>query len=295
MNGSVRPGRGLGTYLAGIRRFRVLKRREELRLARQWREQGNRAAADVLISSHLRLVPFIAKRYRGYGLPLSELIAEGNVGLMRALDRFEPEKGFRFSTYASWWIRSSIQDDVLRSRSAVNAITTPHRRRLFFKLNEAKRKIGSFERNLRAEQVDALAQLLGVAEQDVVDINGWFVGDASLNAPLSHATEDSADEWQDTLIDEHEDPETVVARRQETRRRRSLVTSALSVLKERDRRIFEMRWLAEDKLTLQELGEEFGISRERVRQIETETLKKVREEVKKRIQETNPPTAELAS
>lgn len=289
MNASIQPGRGLGTYLTGIRRFRVLKRREELRLARRWREHGDRAAAEALISSHLRLVPFIAKRYRGYGLPLSELVSEGNVGLMRALDRFEPEKGFRFSTYASWWIRSSIQDYVLRSRSAVNAITTPHRRRLFFKLNEAKRKIGSFERNLRSEQVDSIAQLLGVAEQDVLDINGWFGGDASLNSPLSHATEGSTEEWQDVLIDEHEDPESTVARRQETRRRRSLVTSALSVLKERDRRIFEMRWLAEDKATLQQLGDEFGISRERVRQIETETLNKVREEVKKRIEEAEPP------
>jgi len=284
MGRSAKAGGGLSGYLRDIQRFQILERQEEIRLAMRWQEHGDRSAAEALVSSHLRLVPIIAKRFGGYGLPISDLISEGNVGLMRALDRFEPQRGFRFSTYAVWWIRSSMQDYILRSRSAVNAVTTAHRRKLFFKLNDAKAKIGSLGRDLRSEQVEAIARMLGVGEQDVVDMNGWLSGDASLNAPQS-VDVDGTREWQDSLIDEHQDPETAVAEQQEARRRQSLVTSALSGLKERDKRIFEMRWLVEEPLTLKELGKEFGISRERVRQIEAETFKKVREALVKRVEE----------
>ena len=282
MDRSAKVGDGLDGYLKDIQRFQVLERQEEIRLAERWQEHGDRRAAEALISSHLRLVPTIAKRFRGYGLPLSDLISEGNVGLMRALDRFEPQRGFRFSTYAAWWIRSSILDYVLRSRSAVNAVTTAHRRKVFFKLNEAKVKTGSLGRDLRSEQVEAIARMLGVGERDVVDINGWLGGDASLNAPKSVDTDGSSD-WQESLIDEHEDPETIVAQQQEAHQRQRLVTSALSDLKERDKRIFEMRWLVDEPVTLKELGKQFGISRERVRQIEAETFEKVRKAIVKRM------------
>lgn len=273
---------GLNVYLKALRRFPKLEPPEEVRLARRWYEHRDRSAAEKLVSSHLRLVTFIARRYRGYGLPVSDLISEGNVGLMRALDRFEPDRGTRFSTYASWWIKASIDGYVVRSRSMVNLITTPHRRRLFYKLNETKSKVGSFHRDLSSEQIKAIARLLRVPEQDVVDMNGWLTGDASLNAPFS-AVAGKSGEWQELLIDEREDPETSLASRQETRMRRRLVMSALSVLKERDRRIFEARWLTEDPLTLQQLAEEFGISRERVRQIETESFNKVQAEIESRL------------
>jgi RNA polymerase sigma-32 factor len=260
----------------------MLEPHEEYMLAKRWREQGDHEAAHKLVNSHLRLVTRIATGYRGYGLPISELISEGNVGLMQAVKRFEPEKGFRLATYAIWWIKAAIQEYILRSWSLVKMGTTVNQKKLFFNLRKAKSKISVLdEGDLRPDQVKLIARRLGVTEQDVVDMNRRLGGDVSLDAPI-RADCDSG-EWQDWLVDEHADQETTLAATEELGGRRKALASALSVLNDRERRIFEARRLAEEPITLKELADEFGVSRERVRQIGVCAFEKVQKSVKKRV------------
>jgi RNA polymerase sigma-32 factor len=273
---------GLTPYLAEIQRFPILERHEEYQLAKRWRDHGDRDAAHKLVTSHLRLVAKIAMGFRGYGLPMSDVISEGNIGLLQALERFEPEKGFRFTTYAMWWIRASIQEYTLRSWSLVRMGTTANQKKLFFNLRKVKSKISARDGgDLRPDQIKLIAQRLGVAEQDVVNMNRRLGGDASLNAPTRE--DGNSGEWQDWLVDEHADQETTLLESEELDNRRKALASALFVLNDRERRIFETRRLAEDPITLAELAEEFSVSRERVRQIEVSALEKVQNAVKHRV------------
>ncbi|MBO0755061.1 MAG: RNA polymerase sigma factor RpoH [Bradyrhizobiaceae bacterium] len=273
---------GLARYLEQIRRFPLLEQHEEYMLAKRWREHGDRTAAHKLVTSHLRLVAKIAMGYRGYGLPISEVISEGNVGLMQAVKRFEPEKGFRLATYAMWWIKAAIQEYILRSWSLVKMGTTTNQKKLFFNLRKAKNKISALEDgDMRPDQVKTIAKRLGVPEQDVIDMNRRLSGDASLNAPI-RADGDSG-EWQDWLVDETSSQEAQLAESEEFDNRRKALTDALTVLNDRERRIFEARRLADDPLSLEDLAEEFGVSRERVRQIEVRAFEKVQKAVKNRL------------
>jgi RNA polymerase sigma-32 factor len=270
----VSNGRGKG-YLDDIRRFAMLERDQEYRLAKRWREHGDRDAANQLVTSHLRLAAKVAMGYRGYGLPVSEIISEGNVGLMQALNRFEPEKGFRFATYAIWWIRASIQDYILRSWSLVKIGTTVNQKRLFFKLRSAKSKIAAFESgDLRPDQVALIAKDLDVTDQDVVDMNRRLGGDRSINAPLHD--DGQIGEWQDHLVDQSPSPEAIVVEQDEKDYRHKALIAAIDVLDDRERRIFEARHLADEPLTLEDLAEKFNVSRERIRQIEARAFEKVR-------------------
>lgn len=271
---------GLSRYLDEIRRFPMLQPQEEYMLAKRWREHQDPTAAEKLVTSHLRLVAKIAMGYRGYGLPISEVISEGNVGLMQAVKKFEPEKGFRLATYAMWWIKAAIQEYILRSWSLVKMGTTANQKRLFFNLRRAKSQLKALdEGDLHPDHVKTIATKLGVTEDDVVSMNRRLGGDASLNAPV-RADEEGA-EWQDWLVDNSDDQETVLGEAQELDGRRKLLGDALAVLNDRERRIFEARRLSEDPVTLEELSTEFGISRERVRQIEVRAFEKVQDAVKK--------------
>src|SRR6266498_2497998 len=285
---------GLTHYLEEIRRFPMLERQEEYMLAKRWREHGDRDAAHKLVTSHLRLVTKIARDYRGYGLPISEAISEGNVGLMQAVERFEPEKGFRLATYAIWWIKAAIQEYILRSWSLVKMGTTVNQKKLFFNLRKAKSKISALEEgDLRPDQVKLIAKRLGVTEQDVVDMNRRLGGDASLNAAIRD--DGDSGEWQDWLVDEVSDQETRLVEVEASATRSKAVGEAVSVLNDRERRIFEARRLADDPITLEDLAAEFGVSRERVRQIEVRAFEKVQRAVKNRIaaMEARPSTPAL--
>jgi RNA polymerase sigma-32 factor len=281
---------GLSRYLEEIRRFPMLEPQQEYMLAKSWREHGDRDAAHRLVTSHLRLVAKIAMGYRGYGLPISEVISEGNVGLMQAVKRFEPEKGFRLATYAMWWIKAAIQEYILRSWSLVKMGTTANQKKLFFNLRKAKSKISALEEgDLHPDQVKLIAKRLGVTEQDVIDMNRRLGGDASLNAPIRE--DGDAGEWQDWLVDDVPSQESLLEQSEEFDNRRKALTDALSVLNERERRIFEARRLAEEPITLEELAEEFGVSRERVRQIEVRAFEKVQKAVKNRVAAMETPPA----
>jgi RNA polymerase sigma-32 factor len=287
---------GLTRYLEEIRRFPMLEPQDEYMLAKRWREHGDRDAAHKLVTSHLRLVAKIAMGYRGYGLPISEVISEGNVGLMQAVKRFEPEKGFRLATYAMWWIKAAIQEYILRSWSLVKMGTTANQKKLFFNLRKAKSKISALEEgDLRPDQVKLIARRLGVTEQDVVDMNRRLGGDVSLNSPIRE--DGDSGEWQDWLVDDASDQETRPAESEESDNRRKALGDALSVLNDRERRIFEARRLADDPITLEDLAAEFGVSRERVRQIEVRAFEKVQRAVKSRIaaMETRPGAAALSA
>lgn len=282
---------GLSRYLDEIRRFPMLEPQEEYMLAKRYREHEDPAAAERLVTSHLRLVAKIAMGYRGYGLPLGEVVSEGNVGLMQAVKRFEPEKGFRLATYAMWWIKAAIQEYILRSWSLVKMGTTANQKRLFFNLRRLKGRIQALEEgDLKPDQVQAIATKLGVPEEDVISMNRRLAGDASLNAPIRAAEADSG-EWQDWLVDESESQETILADQEELDMRRKLLGNAMSVLNDRERRIFEARRLSEDPITLEDLSTEFGVSRERVRQIEVRAFEKVQKAVQKsaREMETSAP------
>ena len=260
----------------------MLEPQDEYILAKRWREHGDRDAAHKLVTSHLRLVAKIAMGYRGYGLPISEVISEGNVGLMQAVKRFEPEKGFRLATYAMWWIKAAIQEYILRSWSLVKMGTTANQKKLFFNLRKAKSKISALEEgDLRPDQVKLIAKRLGVSEQDVIDMNRRLGGDVSLNAPIRE--DGDFGEWQDWLVDDVNDQEAQLAESEELDNRRKALVDALSVLNERERRIFEARRLADDPITLEDLAAEFGVSRERVRQIEVRAFEKVQRAVKNRV------------
>ncbi len=269
---------GLARYLAEIRRFPMLEPQQEYMFAKRWREHEDPKAAHELVTSHLRLVAKIAMGYRGYGLPIGEIVSEGNVGLMQAVKRFEPDRGFRLATYAMWWIRASIQEYILRSWSLVKMGTTASQKKLFFNLRKAKSRISAFEEgDLRPENVEKIATRLGVSQQDVIEMNRRMGGDASLNAPLR---EEGEGEWQDWLVDDSDDQERVLAAQEESSNRLKALRGALDVLNPRERRIFEARRLADEPVTLEQLSEEFGVSRERVRQIEVRAFEKVQAAVK---------------
>jgi RNA polymerase sigma-32 factor len=275
---------GLSKYLDEIRRFPMLQPQEEYMLAKSYREHGDRDAAHRLVTSHLRLVAKIAMGYRGYGLPIGEVISEGNVGLMQAVKRFEPEKGFRLATYAMWWIKAAIQEYILRSWSLVKMGTTANQKRLFFNLRKVKGQIQALEEgDLKPEQVTTIATRLGVTEEDVISMNRRLGGDTSLNAPIRADSESG--EWQDWLVDDSETQEARLADQEELDNRRQLLKDAMDVLNDRERRIFEARRLAEDPITLEELSSEFGVSRERVRQIEVRAFEKLQKAIKQKVVE----------
>ena len=281
---------GLSRYLEEIRRFPMLEPQDEYMLAKRWREHGDRDAAHKLVTSHLRLVAKIAMGYRGYGLPISEVISEGNVGLIQAVKRFEPEKGFRLATYAMWWIKAAIQEYILRSWSLVKMGTTANQKKLFFNLRKAKSRISALEEgDLRPDQVKLIAKRLGVTEQDVVDMNRRLGGDASLNTPIRE--DGDAGEWQDWLVDDKASQESTLADSEELDNRKRALTDALTVLNDRERRIFEARRLAEEPVTLEDLAAEFQVSRERVRQIEVRAFEKVQKAVRNRVAAMETPAA----
>ncbi len=278
---------GLARYLTQIRRFPMLEPQEEYMLAKRWREHEDPGAAHKLVTSHLRLVAKIAMGYRGYGLPISEVVSEGNVGLMQAVKRFEPDKGFRLATYAMWWIRASIQEYILRSWSLVKMGTTASQKKLFFNLRRAKSQISALDDgDMRPDQVKTIARKLGVSEKDVIDMNRRMTGDASLNSPLR---EESDGEWQDWLIDNAASQEHTLAEREETGNRLAALRNALGVLNPRERRIFEARRLADEPMTLEALSDEFDISRERVRQIEVRAFEKIQSAVKAGVAKAESP------
>ena len=265
---------GLTHYLTEIRKFPMLRPDQESAYAKRWREQGDREAAYHLVTSHLRLVAKIAMRYRGYGLPIADIISEGNVGLMQAVKRFEPERGFRLATYAMWWIKASIQEYILRSWSLVKMGTSAAQKKLFFKLRRTKAEISALEDgDLRPEHTATIAKRLGVHENDVVEMNRRLGGDVSLNT-LVHA--DDAGEVQDWLVDPASSPEAVYAEQEEAKQRRQALAGALEVLNPRERGIFEARFLSEPSVRLEDLATRYGVSRERVRQIENRAFEKVR-------------------
>lgn len=271
---------GLTRYLEEIRRFPMLEPQEEYMLAKRYREHNDPKAAHKLVTSHLRLVAKIAMGYRGYGLPIGEVISEGNVGLMQAVKRFEPERGFRLATYAMWWIKASIQEYVLRSWSLVKMGTTANQKRLFFNLRKVKSKIQALDDgDLNPEQVKEIATRLNVSEDDVVSMNRRLSGDTSLNAPI-RASEGESGEWQDWLVDDSSSQEQMLIEEDELENRRAMLEQAMEGLNDRERRIFKARRLSDDPVTLEELSTEFGISRERVRQIEVRAFEKVQNAVK---------------
>ena len=285
---------GLTRYLEEIRQFPMLEPQQEYMLAKSWREHGDRDAAHKLVTSHLRLVARIAMGYRGYGLPIGEVVSEGNVGLMQAVKRFDPEKGFRLATYAMWWIRAAIQEYILRSWSLVKMGTTAAQKKLFFNLRKIKGQLKALdEGDLRPDQVKRIAIQLGVTEEDVVSINRRLAGNSSLNAPVRNDSESG--EWQDWLVDDTMDQETALAESEEAQRRRGMLNNALKGLNERERRVFEARRLAEDPLTLEESSAEFGVSRERIRQIEVRAFEKVQKAVQKAAAAAEAPEAAAAS
>ena len=278
---------GLNRYLQEIRRFPMLQPEEEFMLAKRWAEHGDSAAAQKMITSHLRLVAKIAMGYRGYGLPIGEIVSEGNVGLMQAVKKFDPDRGFRLATYAMWWIKASIQEFVLRSWSLVKMGTTANQKKLFFNLRKMKGQIQALEEgDLKPDQVKLIAKRLGVTENDVVSMNRRLGGDASLNSQIRA---DSEGEWQDWLVDESENQEERLAANEETSLRHGLLGEALDKLNERERRVFEARRLQDDPATLEHLSQEFGVSRERIRQIEVKAFEKVQKAVKNAAQRVLSP------
>ncbi|MDC9701315.1 MAG: RNA polymerase sigma factor RpoH [Alphaproteobacteria bacterium] len=268
---------GLSRYFMAIRCFPLLESSEEYMLAKRWRSHEDLKAAHRLITSHLRLVAKIAMNYRGYGLPINEVVSEGNVGLMQAVKRFDPDRGFRLSTYAIWWIRSAIHEYILRSWSLVKLGTTSSQKKLFFNLRKIKGQISAFdEGDLCPDQVKQIADRLGVKKDDVISMNRRIAGDKSLNSPIGYAKNNEGNsEWQDLLADESMSQEQKLVENEELLHRRAALSVALASLKERERRIFEARRLTEPSLTLEELSKEFKVSKERIRQIEVRTLKKI--------------------
>jgi RNA polymerase sigma-32 factor len=281
------PEGGLSRYLTEIRKFPMLTKDEEFMLAKRWAEHQDPAAAHRLVTSHLRLVAKIAMGYRGYGLPIGEVISEGNVGLMQAVKKFDADRGFRLATYAMWWIRASIQEYILRSWSLVKMGTTAAQKKLFFNLRKAKSEISALEEgDLRPEQVSHIATRLGVTNEDVISMNRRLAGpDSSLNAPLRS---DSESEWQDWLQDDQQvSQETVVAENEERSIRMELLQEAMQELTDRERHILTERRLKDDPTTLEELASQYGVSRERVRQIEVRAFEKLQKAMQAAATERN--------
>jgi len=275
------PEQGLNRYMQEIRKFPLLEPEEEYMLAKRWVDHQDSSAAHKLVTSHLRLAAKIAMGYRGYGLPQAEVISEANVGLMQAVKRFDPEKGFRLATYAMWWIRASIQEYILRSWSLVKLGTTSAQKKLFFNLRKAKAKLGALEEgDLRPENVAQIAKDLNVSEEEVISMNRRLSGsDSSLNATIGGDGEGTS-QWQDWLEDEDSDQAADYAERDELEARRTLLAQAMSVLNERERAILEKRRLADVPVTLEELSEAYGVSRERIRQIEVRAFEKLQEKMR---------------
>jgi RNA polymerase sigma-32 factor len=269
---------GLSRYLEKIKHLPMLTPEQEQALAKRWREHNDSEAAHQLVVSHLRLVAKVAMRYRGYGLPISEVISEGSIGLIKAVDRFEPERGLRLATYAMWWIKASIREYVLRSWSLVKMGTTPNQKKLFFNLRRLKARISALnDGDLHPDQVELIATSLGVTEQEVVYMNSRMGGDASLNSPLRGQAEG---EWQDLLVEGEDNQEYKLVQVEEDSSRHRALIDSLGVLNARERRILEARRLADDPRSLADLSSEFGISRERVRQIEMRAFEKLQNAVK---------------
>ena len=292
------PEGSLSRYMEQIRQFPMLEADEEYMLARSFAERGDVDAAHKLVTSHLRLVAKIAMGYRGYGLPVADLISEGNLGMMHAVKKFDPDKGFRLATYAMWWIKASIQEYVLRSWSLVKIGTTASQKKLFFNLRRIKGQIGAIDRgDLKPEDVTHIADELNVSEKDVISMNQRMSGgDQSLNAPLGTAPGEEGGEWQDWLEDDRPDQEVLFAESEELDKRQALMAEAMQGLNEREVRIIEARRLAEPPLTLEELATEFGVSRERIRQIEVRAFEKLSAAVLARADEMKLlPAAEIAS
>ncbi len=271
------PEQGLQRYLSEIRKFPMLAKDEEYMLARRWREHEDPQAAERLVTSHLRLVAKMAMGYRGYGLPMAEVISEGNIGLMQAVKKFDPEKGFRLATYAMWWIRASIQEYVLRTWSLVKMGTTAAQKKLFFNLRRLKNKMQAVEDgDLRPEQLEDISTKLGVSEEEVVNMNRRMSGpDASLNVQIGG--EEGGAEWQDWLASDEDSQETVLARNEEYDARMELLTAAMAKLNEREQKIIRERRLKDHPTTLEDLAEEFKVSRERIRQIEVRAFEKLQD------------------
>ena len=281
------PEGGLSRYLSEIRKFPMLAKDQEFMLAKSWQEHGDTDAAHQMVTSHLRLVAKIAMGYRGYGLPIGEVISEGNVGLMQAVKKFDPDKGFRLATYAMWWIRASIQEYILRSWSLVKMGTTAAQKKLFFNLRKAKSEIAALqEGDLRPDQVSLIATKLGVLDEEVISMNRRLSGgDASLNAPLRS---DGESEWQDWLVDDQTpSQETVIGENQEMNLRMTLLQAAMTDLSERERHILTERRLKDEPTTLEELAAEYGVSRERVRQIEVRAFEKLQKNMRAAASERN--------
>ncbi len=274
-------------YVRQIRNLPMLTLEEEYELAKKWRNEGNSEAIERLVASHLRLVAKIANGYRGYGLPLSDLVAEGNIGMMQAMKHYDPERGFRLSTYAMWWIKASIQDYILRTWSLVKIGTTSAQKRLFFSLRKAQRKIHAFEEGeLSPEIVSALAKKLSVQEAEVIQMNQRLSGDRSLNV-MVRSGEDEAPEWIEWLVDEREDQEMRAIHSDEMSKRRNLLDNAMTCLNQREHQIFIERRLKEPPSTLEEISSRIGISRERVRQIEYRAFEKIQKQIKRRVAESH--------
>ncbi len=291
---NVAPEGNLSRYLQEIRKFPMLAPEEELALSRKWRDTEDQAAAHKLVTSHLRLVAKIAMGYRGYGLPVGELISEGNVGMMQAVKRFDPDRGFRLATYAMWWIRAAIQEYILHSWSLVKMGTTAAQKKLFFNLRRLKGQMQAIEDgDLQPEQVAKIARMLDVPEQDVVSMNRRLAApDNSLNAPVRA---DSEGEWQDWLVDDGESQEVVLADQQEMSGRKALLNGALKTLNERERHILIERRLKDNPTTLEDLSQQYNISRERVRQIEVRAFEKLQKAMKTQIAEQRQASARLAA
>jgi RNA polymerase sigma-32 factor len=274
------PEQGLNRYMQEIRKFPLLEPEEEYMLAKAWVDRQDSASAHRLVTSHLRLAAKIAMGYRGYGLPQAEVISEANVGLMQAVKRFDPEKGFRLATYAMWWIRASIQEYILRSWSLVKLGTTSAQKKLFFNLRKAKAKVGALEEgDLRPENVAKIAKDLSVSEAEVISMNRRLSGsDASLNATVG--SEDGGAQWQDWLEDEDSDQAAAYAEQDEMDIRRTLLAKSMAVLNDREREILMQRRLAETPMTLEELSEHYGVSRERIRQIEVRAFEKLQDRMR---------------
>ena len=270
----------LNRYLQDIRKFPMLAPEEEFMLGKRWKEHQDPKAAERMITSHLRLVAKIAMGYRGYGLPIGDVISEGNIGLMHAVKRYDPDRGFKLATYAMWWIKAQIQEFVLRSWSLVKIGTTSGQKKLFFNLRKMKSRIQALEEgDLKPDQVKYIAKNLGVQEAEVVSMNRRLMGDASLNAPL-RSDADGDGEWQDWLVDDTDSPETAYAQNEESDQRNGMLTLALKSLTERERDVIQARKLQDEPATLEDLSQKFGVSRERIRQIEVRAFEKLQKAVK---------------
>lgn len=268
----------LSHYLQQIKKFPMLTEKQEVSLANKWKNEGDTKAAHTLVTSHLRLVARIAMGYRGYGLPITELISEGNIGLMQAVKKYDPDKGFRLATYAMWWIRAAIQEYVLKSWSLVKIGTTAAQKKLFFNLKKIKNQLSDYsDGNLKPHQVKEISERLNVSEKEVTEMEGRMSGnDYSLNAMVSS---DSDEEWQEWLVDEDADHEIKIAEKEEINKRKKLLSKAINILNEREKKIIEVRKLSENPRTLEQLSKEYNISRERIRQIEERAFEKLQLEM----------------